>query len=77
MDIGTWFSFRRVLYGGGLLNFKRPLPEILQQLTHAPVRYPHVHGLVRILYPHVGTPDKLQQFGQGVVVVIKFQIGIV
>ena len=57
-----------------LFYFQRPPSEILKQPSHSFIRYPHVHGLIRILYAYIGAPDKLQQFGQRIIVIIKFQI---
>ena len=45
-----------------LLLPHRPLLELLQQLTHAPVRHPHVHRLMGILHPHMRAPDKLHHW---------------
>ena len=56
---------------------QRPLLEVLQQRAHTPVRHPHVHRLAGILHPHMGTPDKLHQLRQGIIIVIKLQLRII
>jgi hypothetical protein len=75
---GIYEGGRKVISFCGVLQHGIfPLPEILQQSSHAIVRDPYVHRLVRILHTHVGAPDELQQFGQCVIVIIKLQLRVV